>query len=134
LWRSAISTTGSTIASPTSATAGTATVKPIEWLSATSSGAMVKPAALAPFSARLIARPRRRSNHSDSVVAMATVVVPAQPAAIGTTQTNICQGALTLLSSTAPMPRISAPPPSTTRGPNRSMARCTRVIRQAPVR
>ena len=37
-WRTATSTTGKTKASPASATTGTAIVKPIEWLSATSSG------------------------------------------------------------------------------------------------
>ena len=43
---------------------------------------MVKPPALAPFSARLIARPRRWSNHCASVVAIAVVVVAAQPIAM----------------------------------------------------
>ena len=96
---------------------------------ATSSGATVKPAALAPFSARLIARPRRRSNHKRPVVAMVTVVVPAQPAAIGTTQTNICHGAVTWLSSIgAHAEAHGTPPPSTIRGPSSSIARCTRVI------
>jgi hypothetical protein len=42
----------------------------------------VKPAALAPFSARLIARPRRRSNHSANVLVIAVLEVVAQPAAI----------------------------------------------------
>ena len=50
----------------------------------TSNGAMVKPPALAPVSARLSARPRRRSNQYAKVIAIAVVVVPAQPTAITT--------------------------------------------------
>jgi hypothetical protein len=52
------------------------------WPNRTSSGAMTKPPVLAPFNARLIAIPRRRSNHCASVVAIAVVVVQAQPAAM----------------------------------------------------
>ena len=55
--------------------------------SRTSNGVTVKPPALAPFSARLSARPRLRSNQYANVVAIAVVVVAAQPIAITMPQT-----------------------------------------------
>jgi hypothetical protein len=42
-------------------------------------GATSTPPTLAPFRARLIARPRRRSNHGATIVLTATVLIPVQP-------------------------------------------------------
>jgi hypothetical protein len=48
-------------------------------IAATSKGTPMMPPKLAPFSARLIAMPRRWSNHSPSVLVMTPRLVPAQP-------------------------------------------------------
>ena len=53
-------------------------------IAATSSGTPMMPPKLAPFSARLIAMPRRRSNQSPSVLVMTPRLVPAQPNASST--------------------------------------------------
>ena len=50
-------------------------------IAAVSSGTPMMPPQLAPFSARLMAMPRLRSNHRPSVLVMAPRLVPAQPQA-----------------------------------------------------
>ena len=70
---------GSTSSSIPRAANGTANPTPRRWDSAKRAGATVKPAALAPLSARDMASPRWRSKYSASVVAIAVDVQPAQP-------------------------------------------------------
>ena len=68
-------TIGSRIASVAGTSSSTACSSPMRCTNATSNGVMVKPPALAPFSARLSARPRLRSNQYASVMAIAVMVV-----------------------------------------------------------
>src|SRR5215471_6452830 len=75
-------TSGTRSAAKASAVSATAAARPWRWLRAASTGVTRKPAALAPFSAKLIASPRFRSNHNASTVEIAAIVVQTQPQAI----------------------------------------------------
>jgi len=74
-----IQSSGRTGASDPNTNTGTAVAKPSRWLKVTSAGAIAKPPALAPVSARLSASPRRRSKCQASVVEIAVLLAPAQP-------------------------------------------------------
>ena len=78
-------TNSSSTGTSSSITVAAATIiapeKPNWPIAPTSSGTPTMPPQLAPFSARLIAMPRRRSNHIPSVLVMAPRLVPAQPQA-----------------------------------------------------
>ncbi len=128
------STTGTTTANATPATSIDAEASPRASASHTSAGATVKPATLAPFSARLIAMPRRASNHSAKVAAMAATDEPDQPTPITRKPSTICHGAVAWPATTAPTARHAAPAGSTTCGPTRCSTSGTRVISPAPTR
>jgi hypothetical protein len=74
-----MASTGSKASSAPPTSTQTARDTPIAWLRPTSAGATVSPPTLAPFSASLIANPRRRSNRCARITAMAVVEVQAQP-------------------------------------------------------
>ena len=59
-----------------------ARAKPIAPTRKTSVGAITMPPKVAPLNARLMASPRRRSNHALTTVAITTVPMPAQPSAM----------------------------------------------------
>ncbi len=113
---------------------GTARSSPSHPVIQTSSGATRKPLALAPFSARLSASGRPRSNQTASAVAIAVPVAQAQPTAIGRAERNSCQGAVAVAKPIAPAPSRQAPAISTRPGPKRRIAGCTQGMVSAPPR
>jgi hypothetical protein len=102
--------------------------------SQTKAGARVKPAALAPFSARDMAMPRRVSNHSAMTVERAGTEVQAQPRARIRKPSTRCQGAVALAAMVAPSESATLPPRSTVRGPKRWTQSGARARATAPTR
>ena len=76
--------TGIKVASMDADTDATAKAKPNRAMRKVSSGAMIIPPALAPFSAQLTATPRRLSNHGATMMLIAAPLIVAQPTDITT--------------------------------------------------
>src|SRR5215831_12675616 len=83
---------GRTIANRARAVSGTALPAPMLWLGSSRRGPTVNPAALAPLSAKLMARPRCRSKYIASALGIAAVLHPAHPTAITAAAPNNCHG------------------------------------------
>ncbi len=133
-WPTNTSTIGTSVTSITTATAVSAPENPNVLMAATSTGTPAMPPKLAPFSARLIAMPRLRSNQSPSVLVMTPRLVPAQPNASTASATNNCHGEVAWPISTAAVASAQMPASRQLRGPKPRIASLMKVTSSAPNR
>ena len=94
-----------------------AKTKPNRTVRKVSSGAIIIPPALAPFSAQLTANPRRLSNHGATMMLIAAPLIVAHPTDITANATYTCQGRVTSASSTSPHAIAAVPTTTTLRAP-----------------
>ncbi len=94
-----------------------AKAKPNSAMRNVSSGVMMMPPALAPFSAQLTATPRRLSNHGATIMLIAAPLIVAHPTDITANAAYTCQGRVTSASSATSHAIATVPTTTTFRAP-----------------